>query len=128
MSKRTITGIVTSTAGDKTIVVTRTTRKTHPLYGKKFTTSRKFQAHDAKNEAHVGDIVVIEECPPMSRTKTWTLHEITEHGRERLEIKKTEIETEVDEAERRAAAHEKASVDELAEELTAKVAKESEAK
>ena len=46
MSKRTMTGVVSSVAGDKTIVVTRTTRETHPLYGKKFTVSRKFHAHD----------------------------------------------------------------------------------
>jgi len=105
--------------------VTRTTRETHPLYGKKFSRSHKFHAHDAKNEAHVGDVVLIEECPPLSRTKTWALAKILEHGREKLELKETEVEAEVNEAERRATAHEKADIDELAEELSEKVAKDS---
>jgi small subunit ribosomal protein S17 len=96
MSKRTITGVVTSVAGDKTIVVTRTTRETHPLYGKKYTTSRKFHAHDEKNEAHLGDKVVIEESKPISKTKTWILSSIVEHGREKLEVKKTEVEEELE--------------------------------
>jgi small subunit ribosomal protein S17 len=114
MSKRTITGVVSSAAGDKTIVVSRTTRKTHPLYGKKFTTSRKFHAHDEKNEAHVGDEVIIEESKPISRTKTWVLTRIVERGRETFEIKKTEIE-----AETEAKAAEKASNKKLeAEEAT----------
>ena len=73
MSKRTITGVVTSNKMDKTIVVTRTTRETHPLYGKKFTTSAKFHAHDEKNEAAVGDVVEIQECRPLSRLKRWRL-------------------------------------------------------
>jgi small subunit ribosomal protein S17 len=124
MSKRTITGVVSSTAGNKTITVTRTTRETHPLYGKKYTRSQKFHAHDEKNEAKVGDMVVIEESKPISRTKTWVLKEIVERGREILELKKTEIEMEVDEAERRATEHEKVEDEEVAE----KVAVEKEAK
>jgi len=105
MSKRTITGTVTSIAGDKTIVVTTTTRKTNPLYGKKYTTSRKFHAHDAKNETHVGDTVLIEECAPISATKTWTLSKIVERGRERLTLKENEIVEEM--AEKAAAKHDK---------------------
>jgi small subunit ribosomal protein S17 len=96
MSKRTITGIVTSAASDKTIVVTRTTRETHPLYGKKYTRSRKFHAHDEKNEAKVGDTVLIEESKPISRTKTWTLAKIVEHGREKFELRKTAVEEEAE--------------------------------
>ena len=96
MSKRTITGVVSSAAGDKTIVVTRTTRETHPLYGKKFTTSRKFHAHDEKNEARVGDSVLIEESKPISRTKTWVLVRVVEQGREKYEIKKTQVEEDVE--------------------------------
>jgi len=104
MSKRTITGVVSSIAGDKTIVITRTTRQTHPLYGKKFTTSRKFHAHDEKNEAHVGDTVLIEECPPKSATKTWDLKQIVEKGHERLTLKENEI---VEEMAEKAAAKQK---------------------
>ena len=96
MSKRTITGVVSSVAGDKTIVVTRTTRETHPLYGKKFTVSAKFHAHDEKNEAHLGDVVIIEESRPLSKTKTWVLAKIVERGQEKLEIKKTAVEEEAE--------------------------------
>ena len=78
MSKRTIVGVVTSVAGDKTIVVTRTSRQTHPLYGKKFTTSRKFHAHDEKNECSIGDTVMIMETRPISKSKRWRLVEIVE--------------------------------------------------
>ena len=81
MSKRTITGVVTSVAGDKTIVVTRTTRETHPLYGKKYTTSRKFHAHDEKNDCNVGDIVLIMETRPLSKTKRWRVVEIVERAK-----------------------------------------------
>lgn len=96
MSKRTITGVVSSVAGDKTIVVTRTIRETHPLYGKKFTTSRKFHAHDENNEAKVGDKVAIAESKPFSKTVVWELTSILERGREKLEVKKTEIEEELE--------------------------------
>ena len=106
MSKRTITGVVSSIAGDKTIVVTRTIRETHPLYGKKFTTSRKFHAHDEDNQAKVGDKVVITESKPYSKTVVWELSSILEHGREKLEVKKTEVEEEL-EAKSKAEADEK---------------------
>lgn len=96
MSKRTITGVVTSIAGDKTIVVTRTVRETHPLYGKKFTTSRKYHAHDENNSAKLGDKVTIIESKPFSKTVVWDLQDILSHGREKLEIKKTEVEEELE--------------------------------
>lgn len=96
MSKRTITGVVSSVAGDKTIVVTRTVRETHPLYGKKFTTSRKFHAHDEANQAKVGDTVAITESKPFSKTVTWELKDILARGREKLEVKKTEVEEELE--------------------------------
>ena len=96
MSKRTITGVVSSIAGDKTIVVTRTIRETHPLYGKKFTTSRKFHAHDENNEAKLGDTVAIAESKPYSKTVVWELKDILARGREKLEVKKTEVEEELE--------------------------------
>ena len=96
MSKRTITGVVSSIAGDKTIVVTRTIRETHPLYGKKFTTSRKFHAHDGNNEAKLGDTVTITESKPYSKTVVWELKDILARGREKLEVKKTEVEEELE--------------------------------
>ena len=96
MIKRAITGVVSSIAGDKTIVVTRTVRETHPLYGKKFTTSRKFHAHDEANQANVGDTVVITESKPYSRTVVLELTDILAKGREKLEVKKTEVEEELE--------------------------------
>lgn len=73
-----IIGVVSSAKGDKTIVVTVQTRKTHPLYRKQYTASSKFMAHDEKNEALVGDKVSISETRPISRRKHHTLDRIIE--------------------------------------------------
>jgi small subunit ribosomal protein S17 len=73
-----IIGIVSSAKGDKTIVVTVQTRKTHPLYRKQYTVSRKFMAHDEKNEAQPGDKVAITETRPVSRRKHHALSQIIE--------------------------------------------------
>lgn len=75
---RTIIGTVLSDKADKTIVVTVSTRKTHPLYRKQYTVSRKFMAHDEKNEAQVGDKVAIVETKPLSARKRYTLDRIIE--------------------------------------------------
>jgi small subunit ribosomal protein S17 len=75
---KTITGTVSSSKADKTIVVTVLTRKTHPLYRKQFTVSKKFMAHDEKNEAQTGDLVVIAETRPMSARKRYILDRILE--------------------------------------------------
>lgn len=75
---KTITGVVSSDKADKTIVVTVRERKTHPLYRKQYTTSKKFMAHDEKNEARVGDTVVIVETRPLSRRKSFTLDRVVE--------------------------------------------------
>ena len=53
---KTLTGTVTSDVADKTITVTVTSRETHPIYGKQYTVSRKYAAHDEKNEAKKGDL------------------------------------------------------------------------
>jgi small subunit ribosomal protein S17 len=73
-----IVGIVSSNKGDKTIVVTVQTRKTHPLYRKQYTVSKKFMAHDEKNEAQPGDKVSIVETRPLSARKRHILQEIIE--------------------------------------------------
>jgi len=62
---KTLTGIVTSDKRDKTITVTVTSRETHPIYKKQYTVNRKYQAHDPKNEAHLGDKVQISEIRPV---------------------------------------------------------------
>ena len=70
---KTIQGVVSSNKGDKTIVVTVASQKTHPIYKKKYSFSKKFMAHDEKNEANVGDTVVIGETRPLSARKRHAL-------------------------------------------------------
>ncbi len=71
-------GTVSSSAADKTIVVTVNSSKTHPLYRKQYTVSKKFMAHDEKNEAATGDRVRIVETRPLSKRKTFALDKILE--------------------------------------------------
>ncbi len=73
---KTLTGIVSSDKADKTITVTVTSRETHPIYGKQYTVSRKYAAHDEKNEAKFGDKVRMVETKPLSRDKRWRIVEI----------------------------------------------------
>lgn len=77
---KTLQGVVSSDKADKTIVVTVTTRKTHPIYKKKYSFSKKFIAHDEKNEAHSGDTVVIAESRPLSARKRHTLVKVVERA------------------------------------------------
>ncbi len=77
---KTIQGVVSSNKGDKTIVVTVASRKTHPIYKKQYSVTKKFMAHDEKNEAHVGDKVVIEETRPLSARKRHALVTIVERA------------------------------------------------
>ncbi len=84
---KTLHGVVTSDSRDKTITVTVTSRETHPLYRKQYTVNRNYQAHDEKNEAKVGDTVVISETRPVSKTKSFTLTEIVERSHGTVELK-----------------------------------------
>lgn len=77
---RTITGTVSSNKADKTIVVTVQERRTHPLYRKQYTVSKKFMAHDEKNSAQIGDRVIIRETRPISAKKRYTLEKIVEQA------------------------------------------------
>lgn len=77
---KTLTGVVVSDRGDKTIVVSVTTHKNHPLYRKAYVTSKKFMAHDEKNEAKQGDTVVIAETKPLSARKRHTLYKVVERA------------------------------------------------
>lgn len=90
MSKKTLQGVVTSDARDKTITVTVTTRETHPIYRKQYTVSNKYTAHDAKNDAHVGDTVIITETRPISKTKAFELTKIVERSKGSIELKEEE--------------------------------------
>jgi len=68
---RQLTGRVVSDKMNKTVTVLVERRVTHPLYGKIVTRSKKYHAHDESNECKEGDLVMIEECKPISRTKSW---------------------------------------------------------
>lgn len=87
-----LTGIVTSDKADKTITITVTSRETHPIYGKQYTVSRKYIAHDEKNEAHMGDKVTISETRPISKRKSFTLVRIDEKSRGSIELKEEVVE------------------------------------
>ena len=89
---KTLTGIVTSDKADKTITITVTSRETHPIYGKQYSVTRKYIAHDEKNDAHVGDKVTISEGRPISKRKTFSLISVDERSRGSIELKE---ETEV---------------------------------
>ena len=69
--RRKIEGEVVSDKMDKTVVVNVTSVKIHPKYKKRYKSSKKYKAHDEKNEYKVGDVVVIEECRPLSKDKRW---------------------------------------------------------
>lgn len=75
---RTVEGKVVSNKAEKTIAVLVERRVKHPLYGKYITKSTKFLAHDETNECGEGDTVVIEECRPLSKNKSWRLVKVVE--------------------------------------------------
>jgi small subunit ribosomal protein S17 len=79
---RTVTGRVVSNKMQKTITVQVERRLQHPKYGKFLTRRTKLHAHDEKNESKEGDVVMIEQCRPLSKTKTWRLVKIVERARE----------------------------------------------
>jgi len=85
-------GVVLSDKMDKTIVVRVDRRTRHPIYGKVMNLSKKYYAHDEKNEAKVGDVVCIIESRPLSRLKRWSLVKVIAHGEV---IEKIENEAEV---------------------------------
>ncbi|HIQ13958.1 MAG TPA: 30S ribosomal protein S17 [Leucothrix sp.] len=78
--ERSITGQVVSNKMDKTIVVMGERKVKHPLYGKFVRRSTKYHAHDAGNECNIGDTVMIKECRPLSKTKSWTLIKVLDEG------------------------------------------------
>lgn len=77
---KTLTGIVASDRADKSIVVVISTRKTHPIYKKQYSVSKKIMAHDEQNDAKIGDTVVIAETKPISARKRFTLEKVVERA------------------------------------------------
>ena len=78
---RTLTGEVISDKMNKTITVLIERRVRHPLYKKYIRRSTKLHAHDENDECHIGDLVSIEQCRPISKTKTWRLNKVLERAR-----------------------------------------------
>jgi len=77
-TRKTVTGTVVSDKMDKTVTVLVERRLRHPLYKKLVRKSRKYHAHDEKNECGMGDVVRLMESRPMSRTKRWRVVEIVQ--------------------------------------------------
>lgn len=80
VNKRSLTGTVVSDKMDKTIVVRVERQLSHQKYKKQIKRSARYKAHDAANEAKMGDRVLIQECRPLSREKRWLLKEIVERA------------------------------------------------
>ena len=74
MPKRSLSGIIVS-AHSKTIVVEVTRRVRHKLYKKIIKRTKRYHAHDENNELKIGDKVTIQECRPISKIKSWMIHE-----------------------------------------------------
>ncbi|MDE3010494.1 MAG: 30S ribosomal protein S17 [Pseudomonadota bacterium] len=74
--KRTLQGRVVSDKMEKTVTVLVERTVTHPLYGKVVRRSKKYHAHVEGDAVHEGDVVVIEECRPISKTKSWRVSRV----------------------------------------------------
>lgn len=75
------TGVVVSTAMDKTITVATKFKEKHPMYGKFVQKTKKYHVHDENNDCNVGDTVHIMETRPLSKTKRWRLVSIIERAK-----------------------------------------------
>lgn len=80
-SRKVITGVVTSNKMDKSIVVSKVRQVKHAVYGKFLLRTKKYVAHDEKNDCNEGDTVKIMETRPLSKTKCWRLVEILERAK-----------------------------------------------
>jgi len=80
-NKRRLVGRVVSDKMQKTVTVLVERRMQHKLYGKYITRSSKYHAHDEANECKAGDLVLIEECRPLSKTKAWRVIQLVEKAK-----------------------------------------------
>ena len=76
--KRTLTGTVVSDKMNKTVTVLVERKVKHPVLGKVVSVSKKYHAHDENDEFHQGDVVMIEECRPIAKTKAWRVTKLLE--------------------------------------------------
>ena len=74
--RKEVVGEVVANRMQKTIVVQVTRKRAHPFYGRVIARHKKFYAHDETNQAHVGDVVRIEETRPLSKLKRWRLSQV----------------------------------------------------
>jgi small subunit ribosomal protein S17 len=93
--RKEVVGEVVSNRMHKTIVVEVTRKKSHPFYFRVVSKDKKFYAHDEKNEAHIGDVVRLEESRPLSKLKRWRLKEIVRHTKLAPEAKLASEKTKV---------------------------------
>lgn len=77
-TQRTLTATVVSNKMDKSIVVKIERKVKHPIYGKFIKRTTKLSVHDENNECNPGDVVVIQQCRPISKSKSWTLVSVQE--------------------------------------------------
>ncbi|OLE56812.1 MAG: 30S ribosomal protein S17 [Chloroflexi bacterium 13_1_20CM_2_59_7] len=89
--RKEVVGEVVSDRMLKTIVVEVVRKKSHPFYGRVVSKVKKFYAHDEKNEAHVGDVVRLEETRPLSKLKRWRLKKILRRAALLPETAATEV-------------------------------------
>ena len=75
---KTVTGVVVSNSGDKSVKVAIDFKVRHPKYGKYVKRRTKLGVHDEQNQATIGDIVEVVECRPYSKTKSWRLVRVVE--------------------------------------------------
>ncbi|MCD4777075.1 MAG: 30S ribosomal protein S17 [Candidatus Aegiribacteria sp.] len=80
-NRRVLTGTVISSAMDKTVVVEVVSLKAHPVYKKRYRTTKKYYAHDEDNQCNQGDKVTISETRPLSKTKRWRVLDIVQRAR-----------------------------------------------
>ncbi len=79
--RKTRQGVVISNKMQKTIVIASKFKEKHPIYGKFVQKTKKYHVHDEKNEANIGDTVLIMETRPLSKTKRWRLVQIVEKAK-----------------------------------------------
>ena len=83
---KTVTGLVISNSGDKSIKVAIDFKIKHPRYGKYVKRRRKLSVHDERNQAGPGDIVDVAQCRPRSKTKSWRLVRVIEKADSEMKL------------------------------------------
>ncbi|MFH1050917.1 MAG: 30S ribosomal protein S17 [bacterium] len=80
-TKKVLQGKVVSNKPDKTVIIKVERQVSHPIYKKYYKKTKKFMAHDERNDCNIGDVIRIRECRPLSAKKSWELVEIVERAK-----------------------------------------------